>query len=136
MRMAIVIKATTTPNAKQVYEEINNEVGRVSYSTVLKVIKAAGIDLTEAARERMKRQHANPEFAERLAAAASERMKRLHGAINQCDQEEQSDNDGHDDGMIRSGKSRGHNECVADSSRTHQVKPNAVKAACVSQPTP
>ncbi|MBV8398873.1 MAG: hypothetical protein JOZ17_09050 [Acetobacteraceae bacterium] len=78
MRIAIVKKATANPNAKEVCEEINNEVGRVSYATVLKVIKAAGIDLTEAASERMKRRHADPEFAARLAAGASERMKRLH----------------------------------------------------------
>jgi hypothetical protein len=78
MRIAIISKATTNPNAKQVCQEINNEIAPVSYSTVLKVIKAAGIDLTEAARERMKRLHADPEFAARIAAAARERMKRLH----------------------------------------------------------
>ena len=47
-------------------------------ASVLKVIKAAGIDLTAAASERMKRMHADPEFATRLAAAARDRMKRLH----------------------------------------------------------
>jgi uncharacterized protein YwlG (UPF0340 family) len=78
MRIAIITKATTNLNAKQVCEEINNEVGPVSYQTVLKIIKEAGIDLTEAASERMKRLHADPEFAARQAAAASERMKRQH----------------------------------------------------------
>ena len=86
MRIAILGKATTNLNAKQVCEEINNEVGRVSYSTVLKVIKAAGIDLTEAARERLKRRnaertkrfHTDPEFAARQAAGARESLKRLH----------------------------------------------------------
>jgi hypothetical protein len=61
MRIAIITKATTNPNAKQVCEEINNEVERVSYQTVLKVIKEAGINLTEAASERMERQHADPD---------------------------------------------------------------------------
>ena len=65
MRIAIIQKATETPNAKQVYKEINEAVGRVSYATVLKVIKAAGIDLTKAASERLKRRNA-------------ERTKRLH----------------------------------------------------------
>jgi hypothetical protein len=78
MRIAIISKATTNPNAKQVCQEINNEIAPVSYSTVLKVIKAAGIDLTEAARERMKRLHADPEFAARQAAAARKSLKRLH----------------------------------------------------------
>lgn len=95
MRIAIIQKATETPNAKQVYKEINEAVGRVSYATVLKVIKATGIDLTEAAGARMKRRHADPEyaaanrermkrrrrdpeFAARQATAASDCMKRLH----------------------------------------------------------
>jgi hypothetical protein len=78
MRVAILTKATANPNAKQVCEEINNEVGRVSYATVLKIIKEAGIDLTKAASERIKRMHADPEFAARLAERARERMKRLH----------------------------------------------------------
>jgi hypothetical protein len=78
IRISIIKKATVSQNAKQVCKEINNEGGRVSYNTVLKVIKEAGIDLTEAASERMKRLHADPEFAARLAAGASERMKRLH----------------------------------------------------------
>ena len=78
IRIAIIKKVTVNPNAKQVCEEINNEVGRVSYHTVLKVIKEAGIDLTDAASGRMKRRHADPEFAARLVAGARERMKRLH----------------------------------------------------------
>ena len=78
IRIAIIKKATVNPNGKQVCEEINNELGRVSYNTVLKVIKEAGIDLTEAAIERMKRLHTDPEFAARHAAAASARLKRLH----------------------------------------------------------
>ena len=78
IRIAIIKKATINPNAKQVCEEINNEVGRVSYRTTLKIVNEAGIDLTEAASERMKRRHADPKFAARLAAGASERMKRLH----------------------------------------------------------
>lgn len=78
MRIAIITKVTANPNAKQVCEEINNEVGRVSYCTVLKVIKEAGIDLTEAASERMKQMHADPEFAARLAARSRVRMTRLH----------------------------------------------------------
>src|SRR5438067_296822 len=86
MRIAILTKATANPNAKQVCEEINNDVGCVSYATVLKVSKGAGIDLTEVARERLKSQnaertkrlHTDPEFAAQHAAAASERMKRLH----------------------------------------------------------
>jgi len=78
MRIAIIQKATETPNAKQVYKEINEAVGRVSYATVLKVIKATGIDLTEAAGARMKRRHADPEFATRQAVAARKSLKRLH----------------------------------------------------------
>ena len=78
IRIAIIKRATVNPNAKQVCEEINNEVGRVSYHTVLKVIKEAGVDLTEAASERMKRLHADPEFAARLAAGARKSLKRLH----------------------------------------------------------
>jgi hypothetical protein len=79
--IAIITKATVNPNAKQVCEEINNYVGCVSYSTVLKVIREAGIELTGRAvssRERMKRLHADPEFAARQAAAARESLKRLH----------------------------------------------------------
>jgi len=86
MRIAILTKATANPNAKQVCEEINNDVGCVSYATVLKVIKGAGIDLTEVARERLKSQnaertkrlHTDPEFAARQAAGARESLKRLH----------------------------------------------------------
>jgi hypothetical protein len=78
VRIAIITKARANPNAKQVCEEINHEVGRVSYPTVLRIIKAAGIDLTEAARERMKRLHADPEFAARHSATARARLKRLH----------------------------------------------------------
>jgi hypothetical protein len=78
MRVAILRKATANLNATWVCEEINKEIGPVSYSTVLKIIKAAGIDLTEAASKRMKRLHADPEFAARHAAAASARLKRLH----------------------------------------------------------
>ena len=78
IRIAIVKKANANPDAKQVCEEINNEVGRVSYRTVLKIIKEAGIDLTEAASARLKRLHADPEFAARLAAGARERMARKH----------------------------------------------------------
>ena len=86
MRIAILKKATADRTAKQVCEEVNNEIGRVSYATVLKVIKAAGIDLTEAASERLKRRnaertkrlHTDPEFAARHAAASSARLKRLH----------------------------------------------------------
>jgi hypothetical protein len=78
IRITVINKATVNPNAKQVCEEINNEVGYVSYRTVLKIIKEAGIDLTEAASERMKRMHADPEFAARLAERARKRMKRMH----------------------------------------------------------
>jgi hypothetical protein len=52
------------------------EVGPVGYGTVLKTMKAAGIELTgraAAASERMRRRHADPDFA----AATSARMKRL-----------------------------------------------------------
>jgi hypothetical protein len=76
--VAIIQKATENPNAKQVCEEINNTIGRVSYATVLEVIKAVGIDLTKAAKERMKQMHADPKFAARQAAAARESLKRLH----------------------------------------------------------
>ena len=79
LRIAIIGKATANQNAKQVCEEINNKVGRVSYATVLRIIKAAGIDLTKAVSERMKRRRRDPDFAARQAAAASNCMKRLHG---------------------------------------------------------
>jgi hypothetical protein len=78
LRVAVIKKATANRNAKQVCEEINNEVGHVSYATVLRIIKAAGIDLTTAASERMKRRRRDPTFAARQAAAASNCMRRLH----------------------------------------------------------
>jgi hypothetical protein len=78
LRVAVIKKATANRNAKQVCKEINNEVGHVSYATVLRIIKAAGIDLTTAASERMKRRRADPEFVARQAAAARKSLKRLH----------------------------------------------------------